>query len=139
MCFTVLIFLNILAFQYCFSEFLSHVLSLFAGFLKINCPGSRGLARLFLPQGLEVRTFFVPGVFGFHPFEKIPWGLPVGGGGGGDCKPVNLPLVHLSRVFYLFLTSPILIITETRACGHALENILPIYLILVYRVSIVKL
>ena len=30
-------------------------------------------------------------------------------------------------------------ITETRACKHALENILPLYLILVYRVSIVKL
>ena len=52
---------------------------------------------------------------------------------------MNMPLVHVSRVFHLFLISPILIITETRTCGHALENTLPIYLILVYGVSIVKL
>ena len=56
-----------------------------------------------------------------------------------EMLPVNMPLVHISRVFHLFLISPIFIITETRACRHALENILPIYFILVYRVSIVKL
>ena len=54
-------------------------------------------------------------------------------------QPVNMPLVHVSRVFHLFLNSPIFIITETRSCRNALENSLPIYLILVYRVSIVKL
>ena len=48
-------------------------------------------------------------------------------------------LVHVSRVFHLFLISSIFVITKTRACRHALENILPIYLILVYHVSIVKL
>ena len=52
---------------------------------------------------------------------------------------MNMPSVHVSRVFHLFLISPLFIITETRACGHALENILPIYLILVYDVSTVKL
>ena len=54
-------------------------------------------------------------------------------------QPVNMPLVHVSRVFHLFLISPMFIITETRACRHVLENTLPIYLILVYRVSVVKL
>ena len=38
-------------------------------------------------------------------------------------------LVHVSRVFHLFLISPMLIIIETRACRQALENTLPIYLI----------
>ena len=52
---------------------------------------------------------------------------------------MNMLLVHVSRVFHLFLISPIFIITETRACGHALENILPIYHTLVYDVSVVKL
>ena len=52
---------------------------------------------------------------------------------------MNMPLVHISRVFHLFLISSIFIITETRACRDALENILPIYLILVYYVSVVKL
>ena len=51
---------------------------------------------------------------------------------------MNMPFVHVSRVFHLFLISPISIITETKACRHASENILPIYLILVYRASVVK-
>ena len=46
---------------------------------------------------------------------------------------------YQSIFFYLFLIFPVFIITETRACRHALENILPIYLILVYRVSIVEM
>ena len=41
--------------------------------------------------------------------------------------------------FSFILIFPIFIITETRVCKHALENTLPIYFILVYRVSIVKL
>ena len=52
---------------------------------------------------------------------------------------MNMALVHVSRVFHLFLMFSIFIITETRACRQALENTLPIYLILVYHVSIVKL
>ena len=50
---------------------------------------------------------------------------------------MNMPLVDVNQAFHLFLVSPIFIITETRACRHAVENILPIYLILVYSVSIV--
>ena len=61
-CFTVLIFLNISAFQYCF---------FFAGFLKIIAPG-RGFSTIFLPQGSGFRTFFVPR--GNSPFQKIPQG-----------------------------------------------------------------
>ena len=65
---------------------------------------------------------------------------------GWDQSRINLTIIacehalsHVSRVFHLFLISPIFIITETRACKHALENFLPIYLILVYHISIVKL
>ena len=47
----------------------------------------------------------------------------------GVWLPVNMPLVHVSRVFHLFFISPILIIIEIRACRQALENTFPIYLI----------
>ena len=61
-CCTVLIFLSILAFQYCFSKFLSHVLwvSWLHCFIN-NYPRGWGFSMIYLPQGLGFGTL-CPGV-----------------------------------------------------------------------------
>ena len=71
--------------------------------------------------------------FGVSNFfsSKVIEEKPLGGGstlGKGRVKKLisqiacEHALVHISRVFHLFLISSIFINTETRVCRHALEN-----------------
>ena len=75
LCFTLLIFLNLSAFQYCFSP-VSCFVFFYWIFENNNCPGT-GVLAWFLPQGSGFRTFFVPGN---SPSQKHFPGDCVGGG-----------------------------------------------------------
>ena len=68
-CFTVLIFLNTLQFQYCFSQLLSHVLCFFAEFLKIIAPWV-GLWHNFSAPGVGVSHFLCAQGVRNSPFQK---------------------------------------------------------------------
>ena len=79
--FYCLIFLNILAFQYCFSQFLSHVLCFFAGFLKIIAPRMGFWHYFSAPEDGFLHLLCAQGEgWDILPFKTIPWGLPGGGG-----------------------------------------------------------
>ena len=69
-CFTVLIFLNILAFQ-CWS---------FCWIFENSCPGGRVLARFFCP-GVGVSHFLCARGVGNSPFQKDSPGVCLGGDG----------------------------------------------------------
>ena len=60
-----------------FVQFLYHVLSFLARFLKIIAPGW-AFSTIFLPQGSGFHTFFVPEGWGIRPFKKIPRGFARG-------------------------------------------------------------
>ena len=75
--FTVLIFLNISAFQYCFSKFLSYVLCFSCWSFENNLPGSGVLARFSAP-GVGVSHFLSARGVGIHLFKKFPRGLAGG-------------------------------------------------------------
>ena len=76
---TVLIFLDILAFQYCFSYFLSHVLwVLLLDSVENNCPGGEILARLFCPRDRGLARSLCPRGEEFALSKTFPKCFPRG-------------------------------------------------------------
>ena len=79
--FTVLIFLNKLAFQYCFFIIFVSVLCFFCWVFENICPGGGVLGRLFCPRGRGLALSFCRG-------ENLP------GGDGQACLYIDLYIRH---------------------------------------------